>query len=355
MGSRNGLRKGHLVASVLAGSWRPDNYPNLQVNEAELEEVIPLLCKSGAAALAWRRIKETLLADSAPANELQQSYRHQSLQSARHEQQVEKVFRVFGESALSAILVKGWAAGTLYDQDDLRPAGDIDLFVRPDDFDRAVALLSASQCSVDLHTTLSELPERSFDELLTRSQLVGLGSEKIRTLGAEDNLALLCIHFLKHGGWRPLWLCDISAALESLPTNFDWSICLGNNPQRARWIGCAIGLAGQLLGANFKSPLSREQLHVPQWVAQTVLYHWSRLYPGDLLPMRTAPLMADTLKNRRGVVKEIINRWPDPITATFNLDGSFNDFPRFPYQLADFLRSGTRFIFRQGSRSSVNA
>jgi hypothetical protein len=349
MKSRNGLHKGHLVAAVLAGSWRSSNYPRLEITEAGLDEVTPLICKSGAAALAWRRIRATSLADSEPARILCQSYRHQSLQAALHEQQVEKVFRLFREAQVEAALVKGWAASTLYDQNDLRPSGDIDLNVRPENFDQALAILGspdASDCSVDLHTSLSEISERSFDELLARSQLVQLGQEQIRILGAEDHFALLCIHFLKHGGWRPLWLCDISAAIESLPPHFDWDICFGTNQQRARWIVCAIGLAERLLGANVHQvPRSRKEMHVPAWVGQTVLYHWSRLFPGDSLPMRPAPLMADTLKQRRDVLKGIVNRWPDPITATFNLDGQFNDFPRFPYQLADFLRSGARFMF----------
>ena len=349
MGSRNGLHKGHLVAALLAGSWRSSNYPSLEIGEADLDEITPLLCKSGAAGLAWRRVRETKLADSAPADILHQAYRNQSLLSALHEQHVEKVFRLCREAHVEAILVKGWAAAILYEQNDLRPAGDIDLYVRPEHFDKAVTALrspDATGCFVDLHTSLSEIGERSFDELLAHSRLVHLGMEQVRTLGAEDHLALLCIHLLKHGGWRPLWLCDISAAIESLPPDFDWDICFGSNPQRARWIACAMGLAAQLLGAHVHQvPRSREEMQVPAWVEQTVLYHWSRLFPGDSLPMRPAPLMADTLKQRRDVLKGIVNRWPDPITATFNLDGRFNNFPRFPYQLADFLRNSARFVF----------
>ncbi len=349
MGSRNGLHKGHLLASVLAGSWRSSNYPPLEISEAELEEVTPLLCKSGAAALGWRRVRETPLAESVPAKILQESYRHQSLKSALHEQHVEKAVRLCREAGVDALLFKGWAAAVLYEQDDLRPAGDIDIYPRPEHFEKAAATLKspgASDCYIDLHPSLSEISERSFDELWARSRVVRLGPEEARTLGAEDHLALLCIHLLKHGGWRPLWLCDIAAAVESLPADFDWDTCFGKNQQRARWIACALGLAARLLHANVEQvPRSPQEMYVPAWVEQTVLYHWTRLFPGDSLPMRPAPLMAETLRQRRDVLKNIINRWPDPITASFNLDAPFNDFPRFPYQLADFLRSGARFVF----------
>ncbi len=214
------MHKGQMVAAVLAGSWRSSNYPPLEIAEADLDEITPLLCKSGAAALAWRRIKETPLADTAAAEVLHQTYRHQSLKSALHEQHVEKVFRICREADVEALIVKGWAAAILYEQNDLRPAGDIDLCVRPEHFDKADAALKspeASDCFVDLHTSLSEIGERSFEDLLKRSILVPLGAEQARTLGTEDHLALLCIHLLKHGAWRPLWLCDISAAIEALP------------------------------------------------------------------------------------------------------------------------------------------
>src|SRR5687768_18489830 len=93
MSSRNGSHKGPLVAAVLAGSWRSSNYPPLTIDQDDLQEVTPLLCRSGAAALAWRRIKDTSLATSPAGETLRDTYRHQSLRSGVHEQSVEKVFR----------------------------------------------------------------------------------------------------------------------------------------------------------------------------------------------------------------------------------------------------------------------
>lgn len=355
MSSRDGSQKGHLVAAVLAGSWRSSNYPTLKIDEDGLAEVTPQLSRSGAAALAWRRIKDTPLASSAAGETLQQAYRHQSLKSSLHEQHVEKVFRLLREAGVEAMLVKGWAAAKFYEQTDLRPAGDIDICVRPSDRAKARAALEKNVgCSTDLHTAFTEIGERSLQDLFARSKTVSLGAEKVRTLGTEDHLALLCIHLLKHGGWRPLWLCDISAALESLPSDFNWDVCLGVNKHRARWIGCTLGLAELLLQADIRRvPLNRDQMHVPGWISQTVLYHWSKLFPGDALPMRPAPLMAVTLRERRNILKGIVERWPDPITATFNLEGGVNNFPRFPYQLADFLLISARFVFASSHKTQL--
>jgi hypothetical protein len=356
MSSRNGSHKGPLVAAVLAGSWRSSNYPPLTIDEVALQEITPLLCRSGAAALAWRRIKDTSLASSPAGETLRDTYRHQSLRSGIHEQQVEKVFRLLREAGVDAFVVKGWAAAILYEQQDLRPAGDIDVCVHPEHYDKALAVLADSECAIDLHTVLAEIGERSFDDLFARSTTVPLGAETVRTLCTEDHLALLCIHLLKHGGWRPLWLCDIAAAVESLPSNFNWDICLGTHEQRARWIACTFGLAERLLQADVsRVPLTRDQMRVPEWITETVLYHWSRLFPGDALPMQAAPLMSVTLRRRQGILKGIWERWPDPITATFNLQGSVNDFPRFPYQLADFLRIGVRFVFASSGKNEANS
>src|SRR5712691_8232439 len=212
--------RGQLVAATLSGSWRDSSSSVMNIAESQLDEVTPLLYGSGAAALGWWRVRQTSLSTSASAVVLHQAYRLQALQSAIHEQKIEKVFRLLRQASVEAILVKGWAAAGLYPDSSLRPYGDIDLCVRQEHFKRAEEVLSspeASDCWIDLHKHFSELEERSIDELFARSRLVKLGHEQIRILSAEDHLALLCIHLLKHGAWRPLWLCDIGAGIESLP------------------------------------------------------------------------------------------------------------------------------------------
>src|SRR5687767_4123853 len=106
MSSRNGLHKGSMVAAVLAGSWRSFNYPPLTIDQDALQGVTPLLCRSGAAALAWRRIRDTPLATSPAGETLRDTYRHQSLRSGVHEQQVEKVFRLLREAGVDGFLIK---------------------------------------------------------------------------------------------------------------------------------------------------------------------------------------------------------------------------------------------------------
>jgi hypothetical protein len=350
---KNDLRKGRLVAAVLSGSWRGPEFSPLDITESDLNEVTPLLCSSGAAALGWRRVSKTPLRNSASAEVLHQSYRLQSLQVAIHEEKIGKVFRLLRQASVDAVLAKGWAAAGLYSARDLRPAGDIDICVRPEQFKLAEEILrgpEAQNCWVDLHRQFEEFKDRPIDEIFARSTLVYLNEQAIRTLGPEVHVALLCIHFLKHGEWRPWWLCDIAAALESLPVTFDWDVCLGRNKTRAGWIMCAIALAKQLLGAEAKTlRLEKEAMELPAWLINNVVRQWSNPFSINQAPMKHPVPIAHLLRHPRGLLEGLQQRWPNAIIATVSVDGKFNHFPRLPYQLANCIsRVGRLFAHGLG-------
>jgi hypothetical protein len=347
MAAEKALAKGKLVASLLAGAWRSSVSSSISITEKQLDEVTPLLYASGAAGLGWWRLRRTELASTDSGMLLQQAYRLQALQITIHEQKIKKVFSLLRQAAVEPLLVKGWAAASLYPDQALRPYGDIDLLVRPEHFKTARAVLAseeASECWVDLHDRFSELHERSADELFDRSRVVNLDGEEIRIPAPEDHLALLAVHLLKHGAWRPLWLCDLAVAIESIPDNFSWDTCFGRNSTRAAWISVAIVLSKTLLGAEADSVPVQMNTRVPKWLVRSVLKQWSNLFPANHLPIQPPPLMAENLRNVSQILKATQQRWPDPITATFNLNASFSAFPRFPYQLGEFGFRAGRFL-----------
>jgi hypothetical protein len=228
----------------------------------------------------------------------------------------------------------------LYSERALRPYGDIDLCVRPEHFKLAEEVLSAPEatdCWVDLHRHFSEIDERTIDEVFARSRTVRLGAEQIRILGLEDQLALSSIHLLKHGAWRPLWLCDVGVAIESLPATFDWDVCLGTNNTRANWIICAIGLAKRLIGANTERVPSEIKTDVPAWLIENVIKQWANPFAIDQPPMSHPVPIADLLRHPAGLLDGLRQRWPNPIIATISVNGEFNNLPRLPYQMANCL------------------
>jgi hypothetical protein len=345
---RTTKRQGQLVAKALAGAWRSKDLPVFDLSKSELDEITPLLMGSGAAALSWRRVSNSCLRESPSGELLHQAYRLQSLQSEIQEQKIEKVFRLLRGASVEAILAKGWAAAGLYPDRTLRPYGDIDICVRPRDYKLVEELFSqpdASECPVDLHRHFSEIGNRSVDELLSRSRLQQVGQEQLRVLSDEDHLALLCIHLLKHGAWRPLWLCDVAVVMESASASFDWELCLGKDDTRANWIRCGFGLAHRLLDARTdKLPSKVGRLTPPEWLIETVLKQWSTPFAAYQAPMNHPIPMADLWRQPLDLFDGVRQRWPNPIIATISVHGRLNNVPRLPYQIANCVTRAIRFL-----------
>ena len=59
---------GRFVATFLAGSWRAVP-PERNISAEELKPIVPLLLKSGAASLAWWRIRDSSLSECEAALE----------------------------------------------------------------------------------------------------------------------------------------------------------------------------------------------------------------------------------------------------------------------------------------------
>jgi hypothetical protein len=174
---------------------------------------------------------------------------------------------------------------------------------------------------------------RCLDDLYARSQLVPLRGSAIRIPAAEDHLVILIRHFLRHNAWRPLWLCDIAAALESRPADFDWDRCLSGSRRHTGWVICTLKLAHQLLGADIAhTPVADHALHLPSWLLPAVKRQWDRcIGAGERPPV--VPCLAAHWHHPRRLLAEVRARWDMPIAASVALDAPFNEFPRFPWQL----------------------
>ncbi len=330
------------MSSFLSGSWRTRQAP-LAARSPELDLVTPLLYGSGAGALGWWRVRETDLRTTESAEVLHQAYRLQALQAKIHESKIQKIFRLLRATNVEPILIKGWAISRLYPQAGLRPFGDIDLFVPPEVVRKAQEVVQseeAKDCWVDLHDRISELDDRDVNDLFFRSQLVSCGAEQIRVLSLEDHFALLAIHMLKHGAWRPLWLCDIALLLESITDTFDWRLCLGAGKRRANWVLTAIGLAHDLLKAEIgNEEIAARVSRVPNWIISSVLKEWDAPFATRQPPMSHRAPLRKYLRQPSGLLGDLANRWPNPILATISVNGQFN------YQLGNLVSRAGHFLF----------
>lgn len=336
-----------VLAEVLAGSWRPEPPRLLRSSALDLARVLPLLAGSGAAALAWWKLRRSGLRESEPCELLRRHYRTQALQSALQEREVEYVFKQLRAARVEPVLLKGLAAASLYPERALRPPGDIDLCVRPEQYGAAAAAVWArgreGRALVDLrHDEFALLGAGGLEGLYERSRLVTLNESEIRVLGREDLLRFLCIHLLRHSGYRPVWLCDVAAAFESAPPGFDWEVALGDDPLKRNWVGCVLDLARRLLGArNGHAPREVRAARAPDWLVREVLRQWESPCTAEHLPRE---LMAVSLRRPSRALPALLERWPNPLEASVRLRLRLDGRPGLPRQLKAYLLRSAAFL-----------
>lgn len=323
------LTKGTAIAQILAAEWNR----NLSLSADELAQVTPLLLDSGGGAWAWRQIRRTSLHTTPAAHELHQAYRLHALHVALKELDIARVFESLRAQGLEPLLGKGWTIARQYPEPGLRPFGDIDLYVpREQHNEFRTALQTVPDAVVDLHNGAAELNDRSFEQLYAHSQIVPLNGVKVRIFGTEDQLRLLCLHFLREGALRPLWLCDIAVLVTGLPQNFDWDYFLSGNQRRSDGVIFTIGLAHQLLGVPMANlPIAAQAAKLPRWLVPTVLKLWGQ---GKTTKGRRR-MMAAYLQHPTGVWHALRERWPNAIEATIGTQAPFNNWPRLPFQLGE--------------------
>jgi hypothetical protein len=198
---------------------------------------------------------------------------------------------------------------------------------------------------IDLHCESHELDDRPFHELYRRSEVVPVGEQSIRMFGPEDHMRLLGLHFLRHGAWRPLWLCDIAAAVEGRPIDFDWDYFLSGDPRRTEWTIGAIGLAHRILGARIEdTPIAVQARRLPSWLVPAVLCQWEKgknhQAHGECIPW------SHIARRPSSALEVLRTHWPSPIVATVSRRAPLNEVPRLPIQIADLVARGATSLRR---------
>ena len=348
-----------LVARILTGSWRTSP-PPIDLTPAEIALVTPLLTLSGGTGLGWWRVKDTLLAPHAET--LRGSAHLLALDDTMRQAALSELCALLNGAGVTPLLFKGWAAGRSYPQGWLRPYGDFDVLVRGDDVATARAALTAAatssvggndfalplgprrHCSVDLHDRLDAFYAADVGTLFARARAVTLPGGTLLVPSPEDHLRLCALHMFRHGGWRPLWLCDIAAMSEAADAAFDWDICLSDRPATADWTATAVMLAHRLLGARSDHlPARIRHQCVPDWLEATVLRHRKYPHGGHFMPPGPLSLRDPTASLKR--------RWPDPIRATLWRGGLPMPGPRLHWQVAHCAMTIARGLTRRVRRS----
>lgn len=148
--------------------------------------------------------------------------------------ELEKLLKQFAERDIDVLPLKGPVlAETLYGDVTMRSSDDLDLLVRREDFQRAEMLLSdlgfvARSSADDYHRKflreglMVELhfgvaSPRSFpfdsDGVWHRTRFGRFRDQPICVMSDDDLVLFVCLHGLKHGFSRLIWILDIARAL----------------------------------------------------------------------------------------------------------------------------------------------
>ena len=251
------------------------------------------------------------------------------------EVRLEQVWNQLERAGFKPILIKGWAAAQNYPNPYDRQYVDIDLMFDAREFKEVSEYIKVQPLgvSVDLHCGPRHLDELSFTDLYKNSILKKCGQTQIRVPCDEDHLRILCVHWLNDGGADSQRLEDIYFAVKHRAPHFDWEKSLDMvSAKRRQWVVCAIVLAHRYLDLNIDEiPLSVQDKELPKWLVAAVEREWDS-------GVRLIPLQA-VLNQKARLWEQLQKRFlPNPIQATIETGGAFDNKPRIIYQLADILK-----------------
>ncbi len=305
---------GRTIACVLAGSWRPKP-PSLAASVDDIERVLPLVARTHAAALFWWRLRGRTDGKISGLESLRDTYRYNAVYAEHQEARLASLVRLLRAAAIEPVLLKGWNLARRYPSTALRPYEDIDFIVRDGDASRAERVVAEGDTSgavVDfVHEEISRFDAAEWDDMFARSDRVTFADGHVRVLSAEDHLRAVAIHGLKHSFRNPLWLCDIAVSVEAAGDDFDWARCFGTLHPQSQWIGCAIGLARELLDCNVPPRAEPYVSALPRWLIPAVFGMWIRAARHGL-DERWA--VREFLASPASLGSIVARRWPDPIS-----------------------------------------
>jgi Uncharacterised nucleotidyltransferase len=261
-----------------------DRLQNLLLRSFSWTSLAHLADQHGVTSLLYDSLSP--FKDPALANEmrlLEQRYRtnlHKALFITRG---LVRILDHLEALSIEVIPYKGVALSeSIYGDIGLRQTGDIDLLIRPGDWERVKE--AVGELGYTPHMPLSKAEERAyliswyecaFDSsagrnlvevqwalqpryfavdfemagLFQRTSTVVIAGRRMKTLSAEDLLLVLSVHAAKHVWRRLLWLCDIAQILKQPGLNWNWieeqAMALGI----VRILKVTLHLANQLLGS----------------------------------------------------------------------------------------------------------
>lgn len=206
--------------------------------------------------------------------------RWQTIQAKVQETRLVETVRFFRLRGLEPLVIKGWALGRFYPEDEPRPASDLDLAFAPEDFPAAIRLKDAPELrsvNLDFHCGLRSLDPAPWDEIFSRSRLVPLADEMIRVPAKEDLFRIAATHWLTDSGGRRDRLRDFTYLIAS-SDGFDWRLALDSAGEiRKTWFYAVLAAARDFENLDTAAlPEEVSTYKLPAWFRRALLQEWRR-------------------------------------------------------------------------------
>jgi hypothetical protein len=256
------------------------------------------------------------------------------LAAALHAHHLATLLPALRSAGVEPILLKGLAAARHYPSPEARPClGDIDLLVPEARMQRAAGALAAQgfclhhdravhgrppvivatrdAVTIDLQSSLWPLPEAEARAALRHPETAVINGQPVGMLPPTTEVRFLAVHAAKHAFARPIWLCDLVAAVESARL-IDWDAILCGPRLTRSWIAAAFDLAGGLLGLGLPTAVAGRIAGRGIWLAEDVLAAWGRTSPTAGVARPQALMQALWDIDPAGAVRVVRHVWPDP-------------------------------------------
>jgi hypothetical protein len=296
---------GSTLAALLAGSWR-SNTDTLASPREDLDEALGLAARCGCAALVWHpRQGDSPDLTAARIALLRQSRQHLALEDMRRQYALDRLGNAFVSAGLRVLVFKGPAVASAYHERFSRPYGDFDLIAHPDDRAATGALIAALSdthasnpalgqyqldgelgFSVDFHGELDPQRYPALPVARVFARAIAGPVPGLLQPCAEDHLRMVTLHLLRHGGTRPIWLCDIAALIEAAPATMDWNACLGEPGPIREWMLACFGAAQHLLDCRLPDAAALHGATAPCWFNHTLTREWEAFDPATRVTNR---------------------------------------------------------------------
>jgi hypothetical protein len=265
------------------------------LNEAEWECLIALAQRHNVAPVLYARLKKRgITLPPAIAEQLRQNYLVSATRNLHLFQELGKILRALQAADIPVIPLKGAClAEAVYGNIALRPMGDVDLLVKPDDLAKALAVLctlgyvaanpfeieSVRQVSnhmpplskrggvtLEIHWTIVNprnnvhFDDNDLDQVWSRAMPVKIGGGQVLMLSPMDLLWHLCLHASVHHRFDGAGLrnyLDIALVIQQYGDAMDWTqfTACANQWGIANGVRLALQLTEEWTGVVIPSPV----------------------------------------------------------------------------------------------------